>query len=793
MGKSKADIAIENVRMLLQLRRVALEKQDCERGLRAFVQASWRVVEPGIPYIHGWHIDALCDHLEAVTAGDIRKLIINIPPRTIKSTLGAVIYPAHTWITKPEVKFVFASYDLKLSMRDSRKCRSLIGSQWYQRLWAEKFKILSNKGGQDSKQRFDNDKGGHRIATSTDAGTTGDGGDIIFYDDPNDIRKMTSEAYIEAVVYYHEHVMASRLNDPKTGARVLIQQRSNERDLTGHILSKELGWEHLVIPMEYEASPRVTSIGWRDPRSTEGELMWPEKIGSTEIAEIKSSLGTVGFSGQYQQRPSPGEGTKFKREAWNFWNPRGTETGPVVIRIPGAPLIQKQPVELPIAFEQVLQSWDMTFKEERDNDFVSGQVWGRIGANTYLIDRESDRWDFPKTISAVRRMTLRHPCPEKLVEDKANGPAVIATLKNEIPGLIPINPEGGKVARANAVAPYTEAGNVFLPNPNLFPWVWDFIEQCANFPRAQHDDDVDAMTQALRRLYESASNTSVPEFRVLPRTGEPETACHVEQDDKVSASIMPHWRRWIAVSPGQTGAVLWFCETPRGSLRVYRELELAGVDAHEAGRLIAQATLPDVRAYMQTVHMSAKWHMDVLLEKEAFAPIEPVGSYAELLEQGMFDYDPARGSWDERQSIIAELKLAKFSAQMTEIEDSTFDRLRDLLRFKPADYQELPYDRSKAFDLARRDINLFNSYFAAVEGRVVGDWPKLKFGASCTNTVASLGAARRGEDIADPFLRALLIGIGVPPSVMNSKPVKEIPWSGRSARLSDRQFARRVG
>lgn len=780
MYNRNSDVAIDNVKMLLALRKQIMEREECEGSLRAFVKSAWGTLQPGVSYVHGWHIDAICDHLEAVASGEIRKLIINISPRSSKSTIGAVAFPAWIWLNDPVKKFLFSSYDLKLSFRDSRFCRSLVGSQWYQRNWGSKYKILSNKGGQDSKQRFDNDKGGFRIATSTDAGTTGDGGDILFYDDPNDIRQMTSDPYIEQVIYFHEHVMSSRLNDAKTGCRVCIQQRSGERDLTGHILSKELGWEHLVIPMEYEGSKKVTSIGWSDPRKEIGELMWPDKIGPTEIEEMKVPLGSIGWAGQYQQRPSPGEGNKFKREHWNYWNSAKTETGPVRVKTPGsAAVIEKLPVPLPPAFEQIVQSWDMTFKDEKENDFVAGHVWGRIGANTYLLDRVKARLDFPRTLTAVRKMSERYPCPEKLVEDKANGPAVISTLRNEIPGLIAINPEGGKVSRANAVAPYVEAGNVYLPNPDIFPWVNDFIEEAANFPRAKFDDDVDAMTQALRRLYEAVANTSVPEFRVIPREGEPSTARHVETDEIMLAAIPPHWRRWIAVAPGAPGAALWICETPKGSLRLYREMELSGVDAFEAGRLVAQATLPDIRSYMRAVHLSAKWNIDVLLEKEAFTPVEPIGSYAELFEQGILAYDPPEGSWDDRQAIKAELKQAKFSAQMAEIADdggSSFDRLRDLLRFQPIDYEEVSYDRKRAFELARADINLYNSYMAAVDGRVIGEYPKIKFAASAMHTVAALGAARREQDIADPFLRALMIGISAPRSVMTNKAPKEVPW-----------------
>lgn len=797
MGKSNAQLDFENTLLLARYWQQQNAIERCQDNLRAFVKEAWPVVEPGVPYVHGWHIDAICDHLSAVATGDIRKLLINIPPRCAKSTLCAILFPAWIWIKSPERRFLFSSYDLKLSMRDSRKCRSLLGSTWYQRPWANKFKILTNKGGQDTKQRFDNDKGGYRIATATDVGTTGDGGDIVCYDDLNNVKEMTSEAYIEGVIYFHEHVMPSRVNDPKTSCRISIQQRSHERDITGHILETEHGWDHLVIPMEFEGSTKTTSIGWSDPRVNAGELMWPERFGPTEIEPLKKNA--IVWSGQYQQHPSPGEGAMFKREYWNFWNPPTAPRladgsfAPVVIRAPGQPVIEKIPVEIPPAFEQVVQSWDMAFKDEADNDLVAGHAWGRIAANTYLFDRESDQWDFVKTVAAVRRLSVRVPCPEKLIEDKANGPAVISTLKNEIPGLIPVTPEGGKVSRANAVSPYCQSGNVYLPNPNLYPWVWEMIEQFANFPRGRHDDDVDAMTQALRRLYDAVANGSMPEFRVIPRKGEPATACHVKPDAELLAECPPHWRRWIAVSPGAQGAALWVCETPKGSLRVYRELDISGIDAHEAGRRIAEATLPDIRAFMSAVHATAKWNIDLLLEKEAFTPIEPIGSLAELLEMGLLSYEQTTGTFEEREAITAELRLAKFSAQMAEIEDGSIDRLRDLLRFKPVDFEELSYDRAKAISLARTDQAAYARFMAAIDGQVVGDFPKIRFAASCLHTIASVGAAKRDEEITDAFLRALVIGISAPPSVMTAKPMKEVPWHGNLRSRKPLGLLRRAG
>lgn len=797
MPKTTEQLKIENTKALVELYVQMRRKGECETSLRAFVKNAWSYVEPGVPYVHGWHIDAICEHLEAVNNGEIRKLIINVPPRTGKSTICSVLFPAWVWITAPQKKFLYASFGLHLSMRDSRKCRTLIGSTWYQRNWADRFAILTAKGGQDTKQRFDNDKGGVRESTATNVGTTGAGGNIIFYDDPNDLNQMSSEPYIQQVINFHEIVMGSRLDDPKTGARVLIQQRSSERDLTGHILETDKTWDHLVIPMEYEGPRKLTSIGWEDPRKQIGQLMCPDRIGPEECAQLKKH--PIRWAGQYQQTPSPGEGAKFKREWWNFYNPPGVETLdpsgkviPIRIKHPGTgEITEKIPIPCPPAFEQVVQAWDMAFKNESENDFVSGQAWGRVGANVMLLKRDTRRMDFPETLSAVRQMSAEFPCPEKLVEGKANGPAVIQTLKNEIPGMIesPINQ--GLLELATSMTGYAEAGNIYFPNPNLYPWVWDLIEQFAVYPRGKHDDDVAAAAHAWRRLFDSVANSAAPEFRVIPRLGEPQSACHVVDDHQMRKDLPAHWRRWIAVAPGQMGAAIWFAETPQGSIRVYRELLLDNVDAHEAGRLIMEQSLPDIRAYMKVVHLTARWNIDVLMDKECFTPIEPIGCYAELLEQGLLGYNATGSQWEEREQITEELKLARFSSQMAEPMEVAFERLRDLLKFKPEDYEEVSYDRAKAIRLADEGNEKYFRYMAAVEGRVVGEWPKIKFSSECRQTIASLGAARRTENIVEPFLRALLTGIAAPPRVSKMKKPQETPWPAKF-KMAGRKFNRRL-
>lgn len=471
-------------------------REDMRLPLGEYVREAWHVVEPATPYVHGWHIDAIVDHLAAVSRGEIRNLLINMPPRFAKSLLVSVFWPTWSWTEDPAARWLYASYVQTLSTRDALKSRRIIQSPWYQSRWGHRFRLT---GDQNAKMRYENDRTGYRIATAVGGLATGDGGDIIVVDDPHNAQEAQSDAVRESALTWWDETMSTRLNDSKTGRRVIVMQRLHERDLSGHVLEQG-GYEHLCLPMEYEPKPQVPGARFADPRTEPGELLWPERVGPPELADLKLRLGSYAASGQLQQRPSPAEGGIFKRHWWRFWQPKGVDLPPVPVKLPDGTTVLQHPVVRPDVMQEC-QSWDMAFKDDAENDFVCGQAWGKQSANAYLLDQDLQRRDFPATVAAVINFTARHPRTNaKYVEDKANGSAVIATLRNKIPGLIAVNPEGGKIARAHAAAPFIEAGNVYLPHPAIAPWVWAFIESCAAFPNAAHDDDVDSMTQALKRL-----------------------------------------------------------------------------------------------------------------------------------------------------------------------------------------------------------------------------------------------------------------------------------------------------
>ena len=319
----------------------SLTPDDVEAGpvltLGEFIEAAWHVVEPSTPYLHNWHIDAVVEHLEAVTHGDIRDLLINIPPRMMKSLAVSVFWPTWVWTFDPGYRWLFSSYAQSLSTRDSVKCRRIIQSLWYQGHWGARVKLTSD---QNVKTRFENDRAGYRIATSVGGAGTGEGGDCIVVDDPHNVKKAESDLDREGIRHWWDEVMSTRHNDPRTGTRVIVMQRVHEEDLAGHVLEQG-GYEYLCIPAEYEPTTQVTSLGWADPRTEEDELLWEERVPRVELEKLKIKLGIYGTAGQFQQRPAPRGGGMFEREWFDvvdaipkhggirgrYWDKAGTQGG----------------------------------------------------------------------------------------------------------------------------------------------------------------------------------------------------------------------------------------------------------------------------------------------------------------------------------------------------------------------------------------------------------------------------------------------------------------------------------
>lgn len=458
------------------------------------------MLEPTNPLQPNWHIRYIAEHLETVFHGDCTRLIINQPPRSLKSLLVSVCWPAWCWVHDPSLRWMFASYSASLAAFHSLLRRMLIQSDWYQGNWGQTVRL---RGDQHQKMEFANTRRGMMIATSVGGTAIGKGGDILVFDDPLNPTEAASPAMRETANTWIRRSFLTRLNDPQRGRIVGVMQRLHEQDTTGLLLAQG-GWTHLCLPAEAEAhevlvSPRTGEVmEERNP----GDLLFPAREGAAELARKRIELGSYGYAGQYQQRPSPAEGGLLKRHWWRFWYPRDVDAPPpVTVPQEDGSQVTCAQAPLPEAFDETLLSWDMAFKGTDSSDYVVGQCWARQGTEKFLLDQERQQADFPATIQLVLAMLRRHPqAGAVLVEDKANGPAVLQVLAREVAGLIPVNPAGGKEARVHAVSPAIEAGNIYLPHPALHPWVHAFIERAAAFPHAAHDDELDALSQALLRL-----------------------------------------------------------------------------------------------------------------------------------------------------------------------------------------------------------------------------------------------------------------------------------------------------
>ena len=455
----------------------AIDRELCSRpgGLRHYVRLAWGVIEPQ-EFQGNWHIDAICDHLEAVSRGEIENLIINIPPRHSKSSTVSVMWPTWEWGpgNQPGSRWLMVASSLDLITQNAVSSRQILESRWYRQRWGDKFQIRED---QNQKLRYRNTAGGERVSTTIAGSSLGRGGDRIVLDDPHKGEAVRSETERRKVIDWWNDVLVSRKNNPKTARRVIIMQRLHHGDLVGYLKdTAPRSWEWLVLPTEFEGKTRCQTSIFVDPRNHEGELLWPERFGPAELEEAKRNAHT--FAAQHQQRPSLAEGNIFKREWWRFYD--------------------RSPADLANEMETLWQSWDMAFKETKTSDFVVGQVWGMKGANRYLFDQIRGRMDFVQTKAAVRMLSEKWPkAKKKLVEDKANGPAIISDLRNSIVGLVAVEPDGSKEARAYAVTPEIESGNVHLPSPANCPWIDEFIEELSAFPKGAHDDQVDTATQAL--------------------------------------------------------------------------------------------------------------------------------------------------------------------------------------------------------------------------------------------------------------------------------------------------------
>jgi len=535
MGKQNRLVDLGNGRVVdLDASQTNFSRWKCERSLYEFLRQGWRNIDP-VEFTEGWPIQAVAEHLEAVTYGHIKRLIINIPPRMGKSSITSVAFPAWTWAQRtitptsgPGVQFLHASYAQLLALRDSTKCRRLIESDWYQQRWGDRFHLTAD---QNTKTRFDNNMGGSRLATSVGSALTGEGGSIIVVDDPNNAQEAFSEATIQATIEWWDSALSTRLNNPKTGAFVVIQQRLSEEDLTGHILSKDEGeWTHLCLPMRFEPERRTYNVilpaemddegkeipayVWTDPREEPGELLWQDRMGEREVEILEKQLGPWSAAGQLQQRPEPKGGGVIKREWWQLWDQDA---------FPGC--------------DYIIASLDTAYTTKTENDLSALTIWGifsggdqkaqAVATRIMAADGEmlanvtrsyseehprvmlmyawQERLELHELVVKVQETMRRFKVDKLLIENKAAGHSVAQEIRrlygHENFAVQLVDPKGqDKLARLYSVQHLFAEGMIYAPDR---AWADMVITQCGTFPKGKHDDLVDTVSMGLRYLRET--------------------------------------------------------------------------------------------------------------------------------------------------------------------------------------------------------------------------------------------------------------------------------------------------
>jgi predicted phage terminase large subunit-like protein len=494
-------------------KRAAAQVDVRPNGLYAFVLAFWNVIEAE-DFTPGRHLEEVCAHLEAVSRGEISLLIINIPPGHTKSALVNVFWPAWEWAeVDASLRYLCSSHREDLSIRDSVKMRRLIESPAYRKLYGARFDLT---GDQNAKTRYENTEKGYRLVVPM-ARATGERVDRVLLDDPNSLESVTSGAERQHVITAYRDGLILRKGKRERFAVVIVMQRLHEDDLSGHVLAKDPKAVHVCLPEKFDpAHPRPYKTAWGAEWRTEpGALLWPERNTLEDVNAENAIMSSFAVAGQKQQNPAPLEGGVFARAKLRYWVPRdrpdlarkpvrlpdGTDVLPEVI-----PFTLEE-IRRGLGFDVQLQSWDMAEKDKITSAYTVGQVWGAEGANRYLLHLERGRWAYSVILERIAAFTTLFPAATaKYIEEKALGIVAVQQLRDHLTGIIGIEPDGSKLARAYAVEPVVTAEQVYLPHPDLFPWVEDFILEMTTFPASTYADQVDTATQALRVLLQHSGD-----------------------------------------------------------------------------------------------------------------------------------------------------------------------------------------------------------------------------------------------------------------------------------------------
>lgn len=465
-------------------------RQDMESSLAAFTHAAWEIIEPGTKLVWNWHLDTMCGYLEAVADGRVKRLIINVPPGSMKSLLASVMFPAWVWTRYPEKRFLGVTNESGLATLHAGLMRIVVGSEWYQDRWDVRFQKK-----QDEKTLFRNEDLGHRQSVGLNGNVTGKRANYLVLDDPHDARRAFSDVDIANAIRAYDQGLSNRLNDMEEDSVILIMQRLRTNDLTGHLLSKKQEkWVHLCIPMEYEgqsfdAGRDIGRPDLNDPRKKAGELMFPQRFGPDVVAREKEDKGEYGYAGQHQQRPVPLSGGILKAKWWKKW-----------------------PKDKPLPdIQHVFLSWDTAYTKAdlAGNAYSAMTKWGVFESKEkkrpalLLLDAWWGQVDYPELEAKAKaewKKTLaalpKGATAKQLIEKKASGISLIQSLRAANIGVRTYTPDRDKVSRAFAAQKYFSDGLIWIPDRQ---WADAVVGHVASFPKGMPPsaDLTDTCTQAV--------------------------------------------------------------------------------------------------------------------------------------------------------------------------------------------------------------------------------------------------------------------------------------------------------
>ncbi|MGD1211275.1 MAG: phage terminase large subunit [Candidatus Acidiferrales bacterium] len=462
------------------------------RDLYAFTQRCFYELHPTTEFLPNWHIEMGSSRLEACQRGEIPRLILNQPPRSLKSLLASVSFVAFLLGHDPTAQIICASYGQDLANKHAMDCRTILNSAWYRALFPHT--RLSNE--RQAVQEFVTTKQGFRLSTSVGGVLTGRGADYIIIDDPLKPEEALSETQRKAANEWFDHTLYSRLNDKRTGRIVLVMQRLHENDLVGHVMGGMEPWNVVRFPAiaeENESHTVETSYGVRRFVRQAGQALHPAREPLSVLERIRHAQGEYNFSGQYQQAPAPLGGGLVKID----WFKTSTT------------------LEFPNKFQTVFQSWDTANKPTELSDFSVCTTWGLKDKHAYLLNVLRKRLDYPALKRAVREQAEAFSPQTILIEDKASGTQLIQELISEgVHAIKTYVPTMDKIMRMHSVTSTIENGFVHLPEKA--PWLGEYLHELATFPKGKYDDQADSTSQALEWFKQQYMTPRVPWICALP-------------------------------------------------------------------------------------------------------------------------------------------------------------------------------------------------------------------------------------------------------------------------------------